>query len=293
MMEEKDPTTTEYLYFRVQDSDTLFLLKRSVFAEPGTVPEHSVLRYAFGGAMEHSKPIFWRDGIPVFALAVPASIMKKMLHFINLPHLKEQMEFENAHEASKEVARAYGEYFGFAPQTQTLEDYKNLARAWLAKEKNKIEDDRLLLLLEVCKALVNTIYDSCPTFAFLRDGKLSTAHMEFVSSFGVGVKDYTFKVLYVSHNGKLETPVARFLVLMSERFGPGLIPQMIAEAFDYNYVVNYTSSKKEDRLNTAYIHTKNWPTGVVSLDAAHYQVVTMRIQKYSFANRDWLQYLNE
>ena len=310
-------TTSKFLYLRPQDSSELFLIERKLFHETGAIPEHSILKYAYTGITKHVEPIYWQHEIPVFPLAMPAAVFRKILDTINLPHLRNGSLLADLDK--NDTTNAYADYWGFGVQEEpnqntdsepeskgrvvkllsTLDDYKIAARAWLAEQKQKLDAVPAFRRLErICQALAVLIRNH-PSFDDLDTGARRGLRLEFVNSREEHV-DFTNWLTIPGHPGFQVSIASEFIHL--KQFGnlikryemPQLVTQLFAQAFDYKYIIsNYKPLLKLNSKRKTAFRTTRWPAGGLDLEPGQHEVLEMIIEPFHLGNRQKLKYLND
>jgi len=109
------------IYIRTQDSETLFAMHSHVFTESGTIPDNSLLRYAFSDVMKMQEPIYYQHNIPVFFIGVPSKIFQHMLTGFNMAHTWPILEKSLPRDIPQEIWQQYLDHYGliFAPPPST------------------------------------------------------------------------------------------------------------------------------------------------------------------------------
>lgn len=109
------------IYIRTQDSETLFAIHSHVFTQSGTIPDHSLLRYAFNGATKQQQPMYYHHDIPVYFISLPSKVFQHMLTGFNMPHTWSLLDASLPKDIPKKVWRQYLDFYGltFAPTAQS------------------------------------------------------------------------------------------------------------------------------------------------------------------------------
>jgi len=168
------------IYIRTQDADTLFAVQSRFFTEPGTLPDHSLLRHMFDGRTKTSVPMGHRDGIPIFHVSMPVAVFSHMLHGFNLPHMWDHINDNlpgDDRGVSPELWEQYVEYFGVVGLPCADDDATTEDRC--RKRKRANDEDDATAARNSYESRVRRLVtgsDIPPTFEFYRRLAFATAN---------------------------------------------------------------------------------------------------------------------